>query len=73
LRIVNAQSRTGGFRAIDVLESRDVADHVAGMVAEATGAAGENDGLRWPLRDRSQAGLAAPTISEFETHNLLLA
>jgi hypothetical protein len=56
-----------------VFESRDVADHVAGTVAEAPGAAGENDGLRWPRRDRSQAGLPAPTISEFETHNLLLA
>jgi hypothetical protein len=43
------------------------------MVAEAPGASGENDGLRLPRRDRSQAGLAAPTISEFETHNLLLA
>jgi hypothetical protein len=56
-----------------VLEPRDVADHVAGMVAEAPCAAGENDGLRLPLRDGSQAGLAAPTISELETHNLLLA
>jgi hypothetical protein len=65
--------REGGFSAIDVLECRDVVDHVAGMVAEAPGAAGEHDGLRLPRRDRSQAGLAAPTISEFETHNLLLA
>ncbi len=52
-----AGTLNGGFRAIDVFDSRDVADQVAGIVAEAAGA----------------AGLAVPTISEFETHNLLRA
>jgi hypothetical protein len=52
-----AGALNGGFRAIDVFESREVADSVAAMVAEAAGA----------------AGLASPTVSEFETHNLLRA
>ncbi len=52
-----AGALNGGFRAIDVFESREVADEVAGLVAEAAGA----------------AGLTAPTVSEFETHNLLVA
>jgi hypothetical protein len=47
----------GGFRALDVFESRDVADHVAQQVGQLAG----------PI------GLAAPVVSEFETHNLLSA
>ena len=44
-----------GLRAIDVFESREAADQVAAMVAAAAAA----------------AGLGEPSVSEFETHNLL--
>jgi hypothetical protein len=47
----------GGFRAIDVYESRDAADQIAGMVAAAAG----------------EVGLTPPSVSEFETHNMLRA
>ena len=46
-----------GFQAVDVFESREVADQVRSVVADAAAA----------------AGLRAPTITEFETHNLLRA
>jgi hypothetical protein len=46
-----------GFRALDVYESREAADQISELVADA--AAG--------------AGLQAPIVSEFETHNLLRA
>ena len=52
-----AGSTADGFRALDVFESREVADRVAQQVAQLAGA----------------AGLGMPTISEFETHNLLRA
>lgn len=47
----------GGFRAVDVFESREVADRVGPIVAEAA----------------EKAGLVPPDIWEFETHNLLRA
>ena len=45
----------GGFRAVDVFESREAADQVAAMIADAATA----------------VGLGEPNVSEFETHNLL--
>ena len=47
----------GGFRAVDVFASREVAESVAPMVAQAA----------------QQVGLAPPDVWEFETHNLLRA
>jgi len=52
-----AGSFGGGFRAVDVFESREVADRVLQQVGQLAGS----------------AGLGVPTISEFETHNLLRA
>jgi hypothetical protein len=47
----------GGFRALDVFESREAADLLAAPVADAA----------------QGVGLAPPEVSEFETHNLLRA
>jgi len=56
--LVHAAGAFGdGFRAVDVFESREVAENVAGMVAQAA----------------QRVGLAAPEVWEFETHNLLRA
>ena len=52
-----AGSSDEGFRALDVFESREAADQVGEMIAQAA----------------QRAGLAAPAITEFETHNLLRA